>query len=83
VFLVISTTSGSLTLQLSGTLSSGSTVAPIDLDGGTNSNALASTTNANLDVIARDSTVGKFARIDLHGSFGSTCKFWGMFTLSG
>jgi hypothetical protein len=32
--------------------------------------------NADIDVIAQAGTA-KFERIDLHGSFGSPCRFWG------
>jgi hypothetical protein len=39
-------------------------------------------TEADIDVVARAST-GKFAHIDIHGSLGSPCTFWGMVIPSG
>ena len=46
--------------------------------------SVSSTTLVDLDAIGRDSTVnGRFARLDLHGAFGTpSCEFWGMITPS-
>jgi len=68
--LQIKTTSGSPTLQASGTLFGQSgTVAGLDVDSTTDSFAFAGGTKADLGAIARDSSGdNKFARIDVHGS---------------
>ena len=74
---------GGNNLQASGTVSNGITVSSDDTGnspvGGMQT---ADPTNADFGVIARDKTVGPFARIDVHGHFGSPCTYWGMITPS-
>jgi hypothetical protein len=70
-------------LQISGT--SANSGAPITQDSDNVASIVGVGGNATVDfnVIARDSTVGKFARIDVHGSYASPCDFWGMIIPSG
>jgi hypothetical protein len=85
VFVRVVTASGANTLQISGTWSSSSqspTTGMLDHDNGTATGGVGSTGNADLDVIARDSAIGHFARIDVHAEFGSPCTFWGVITPS-
>jgi hypothetical protein len=70
------------TIQLSGTENTGASTSPARADGIT-SMSTSNPTDVELDVIARDTTIGRFDRIDVHGSFGSPCKYWGMATPSG
>jgi hypothetical protein len=65
------------TLNLSGTGNSDSTVSAVDI---TASGAITvpATTNSDFDVIANNTAVGPFARIHLHGAYGSPCTFWRM-----
>jgi hypothetical protein len=71
-------------LQASGTAAGDGTLQSVDIDNGvTETSTSGGATSADFDVLARDSTVGKFARIDVHGQFGSTCTFWGMIIPSG
>jgi hypothetical protein len=85
VVLEIETTSQAANLQASGTKSveGPPTLEALDINGGAAVAAASGSSHADLDVLARDSTVGRFARIDLHGSAGSTCTFWGMIIPSG
>ena len=77
ITLQISETTGP-NLQISGTFNSDSTVGPFDVDGGMHF-AVSGSSSVDLDVLARDKTVGNFARIDVHGTFGSpSCDFWWM-----
>jgi hypothetical protein len=78
----VKTTSGSSTLQASGTATNGAGVFRADVDGGNSIGPAQDTAQADLDVIARDSAVGNFDRIDVHGAFGLPCRFWGMVTPS-
>jgi hypothetical protein len=82
VVLKIKTTSGSNTLDLSGTVTNGLTISPEDVD--TISGAAQSADPSTLDfaVIGRDRNVGPFARLDIHAHFGSPCTYWGMITPS-
>lgn len=73
---------GSSHLQASGTASNGSTVKPFDFNEVTESEVVTGPITADVDVIARDSTAGKFARIDAHAQQGPPCTFWGVITLS-
>jgi hypothetical protein len=41
------------------------------------------TSQVDLDIIARDTNVGTFDRIDVHGSFGVPCTYRGMIIPSG
>jgi hypothetical protein len=70
-------------LQASGTDSQDGAIAPLNDDNGSFGILFEGSSTANIDVIARDSAVGKFAHIDLHGAFGSPCTFWGMVIPSG
>ena len=86
VVLKIATTSGGNNLQASGTQSSNLSVSGNDV-GTTPVGAVqtAGSSSVDLDVIARDKTIGPFARIDVHGNVDSppaTCTFWGMITPS-
>ena len=76
-----------LHLQASGTATQGTTPRTVDEDNFAQSTS-ANGSLADLDVIARDSSLGgKFARIDAHGTFvgspGAPCNFWGMIIPSG
>lgn len=81
VELVIDTTSGLPTAQLSGTQNSDGTTVHADIDG---TGGLAQTGGSlvDFDVIARDAAVGTFDRIDFHGEYASPCTYWGMVTPS-
>jgi hypothetical protein len=84
VVLEIETTSHASNLQASGTKSvDGATVVPLAVEGAAAVPPVSGPSEANVDVLARDSTVGRFARIDVHGSLGSPCTFWGMIIPSG
>jgi hypothetical protein len=79
----IQTTSGGNNLQASGTENTGVfTTSPQDVDNIAGATQTSDPTVADFDVIARDTTVGPFARIDFHAHFGSPCTFWGMITPS-
>jgi hypothetical protein len=64
-------------LQVSGTASTGGSPQSFDFNE-TGSQGVAGPIVADLDVLARDSTAGKFARIDAHAQQGPPCTFWGM-----
>ena len=55
---------------------------PVSLNGGGKGFSSNGVAHADIEAIARDSAVGKFARIDVHGEYGSPCTFWGMVTPS-
>ena len=83
VLLRIVTLSGN-NLVVSGTVNSGGgTTLPAD-SGTTPIGATVASNpdNVDFDVVARDRTVGPFARIDVHGHTGTPCTFWGMITPS-
>jgi hypothetical protein len=65
------------TLQASGTLNRILGVFPVDVNGGSqvSSNSPA---EADIDVDARDTRKGGFARIDIHASRASSCSHWGV-----
>jgi hypothetical protein len=77
VALAVQTISGSNTLQASGTAGNGAGtfVADTNLEPSIGAN---DTKKIDLDLIARDTNNGRFARIDVHGEFGLPCTFWGM-----
>jgi hypothetical protein len=79
----IETTSGSSTLELSGTASKSATLEAMNVNDTTNAAEEFDSAQVDWGVIARDSAVGPFARIDAHGTSGETCKFWGMIIPSG
>jgi hypothetical protein len=73
-------------LQVSGTSSTNTpspVVTPVDSNNVASTATVAGTSAADFAVLARDSTIGKFAHIDAHGTFGSSCTFWGMVIPSG
>jgi hypothetical protein len=82
VVIRIEITGGANNLQASGTVNNGLTTSPEDVDNSVGAAQTSDPTVADFDVIARDKTVGPFARIDLHGRFGAPCSFWGMITPS-
>jgi hypothetical protein len=65
-------------LQASGTGNANGTTKSVDLNEAGSVLAEKGTVTSDLDVIARDSSVGKFARIDVHAQQGSPCTFWGI-----
>ncbi len=82
VSLSLLTTSGLTNLQLSGTDFSEGALGAADVAGSAGS-TISGPTYVDFDVLARDISAGKFARIDVHGSYGSSCTFWGMSIPSG
>jgi hypothetical protein len=73
-------------LQTSGTANTGAIVNTADTNGDINGSSSSITIAggvADFDGLARDSTVGKFAHIDVHGDAGKPCSFWGMIIPSG
>jgi hypothetical protein len=62
---------------MSGSSSADSVISPVDITG-TGAVTIPATARADFDVIANNTAVGPFARIDLHGSGGSPCTFWWM-----
>ncbi len=54
------------------------TIAPFETNAGTE-RTLTATGNINFDGLIRDSNAGKFAHLDIHGIFGPSCTFWGMY----
>ncbi len=83
VVLKIKTTAGTNTLDLSGTVNNGPfTTSPEDVDNIAGAAQSSDASAIDFDVIARDRNVGPFARLDIHGHFGSPCTYWGMITPS-
>jgi hypothetical protein len=82
VVLRIETTSGGNNIQVSGTENSGLATSAADVDSISGAVQTADAGTADFDVVARDKTVGPFARLDLHAHFGSPCTYWGMITPS-
>jgi hypothetical protein len=78
VLVDVRTISGSNTEQVSGTATNGGGVFRADQDGTNSIGTVQDTNQVDVDVIARDTTVGTFDRIDVHGAFGLPCRFWGM-----
>jgi hypothetical protein len=75
---------GTSTLQASGTKSNDSTLTTVDIDQASVGPLAAGSTSSDIDVLARDAaTGGKFAHIDVHGTHGSPCTYWGMIIPSG
>ena len=79
VAVVVETVGLTSTLQASGTGTNtgGVFIADANLEPVVGAN---DTKRADLDVIARDSNIGKFVRVDVHGEFGVPCTYWGMVT---
>jgi hypothetical protein len=82
VVLRIETSNGGNNLQVSGTQTNGITVSAQDADNSPGAVQTADPSTADLGVVARDKTLGHFARLDLHAHFGSPCTYWGMITPS-
>jgi hypothetical protein len=84
VQLALETPSG-VHLQVSGTESVEKTLFPLDGDN-SGVGSVVKGRSADIDAIARDSSLGgRFARVDVHGSFvssppGAPCDVWGMVT---
>jgi hypothetical protein len=76
------TAKGANGLQLSGTSQGGLSFGQYDASGIQFASAAASL-YVDFDMIARDVTVGRFARISVHGTHAATCSFWGMIIPSG
>jgi hypothetical protein len=85
VELKIETAGPATHLQISGTSTKTALgLTPVDGNNVASTATVADASSADFAVLARDSTIGKFARIDAHGSFAaSTCTFWGMVIPSG
>jgi hypothetical protein len=68
---------GDTFLDVSGTRNAGQNTSPVDVVGETHTEA-GGASEADLDVIARNTTGGDFVHIDLHGSKlpDTDCKFW-------
>jgi hypothetical protein len=66
-------------LEVSGTANFAESVHPVDGVDLTATEA-SGKGSVDFDIIAADSTIGRFARIDVHGSSGSPCTFWGTVT---
>jgi hypothetical protein len=87
VVLRIETSNLTNNIQVSGTENQGTlTTIPQDADNSPAAVQVADATVVDFDVLARDKTVGQFARLDVHGRVGSPasspCNFWGMITPS-
>jgi hypothetical protein len=82
VVLRIETTSGANNIQVSGTATNGLTVSSTDVDNISAAVQTSDPSTVDYAVVARDKTVGPFARLDLHAHFGSPCTYWGMITPS-
>lgn len=82
VVLRIETSNGGNNIQVSGTENTGITTSAADVDSISGAVQTADPSTVDFDVVARDKTVGPFARIDVHAHFGSPCTYWGMITLS-
>ena len=76
------TTSGQNNIQVSGSETFGLTVSPADVDNVSGAIQTSDPSTVDFAVIARDKTVGPFARLDVHGHFGAPCTYWGMITPS-
>jgi hypothetical protein len=77
----IRTTPSTNTLKASGTSSSGSTVSAVNGSGFSGTSVQGAVT-AGLNVIARNSAVGSFMRIDARIAVSTPCTAWGMITPS-
>jgi hypothetical protein len=82
VQLELSTSTGTNTLDASGTQNNTNSSNAFKTDTEDSSSfGLTATALEDMDVIARNTAVGNFVRIDLHGQ-GSNCHFWAMVTPS-
>jgi hypothetical protein len=78
----LETTNGSNNFQGSGTVLTAGNLTPVAFNGGSAGFGSTNSSSSDIAAIARDSTVGRFARVDVHGTYGSPCTFWGMITPS-
>jgi hypothetical protein len=78
VGLVLSTAGPGLHFQASGTVTQESEVHPYDTFEGSSGRIVNALNNVDVALLARDSSVGPFARVEAHGTHGSPCIFWGM-----
>lgn len=78
--MILRTADSSTNLQASGTALKLGSLASVDIAGTASSVSSNNTAAADVDVVARDTRIGKFAKIDLHGSHGEPCTYWGMTT---
>jgi hypothetical protein len=83
VYIDLETTDHSNNFQGSGIVIFTEKLTPVQVNGGNTGFGSNNPTESDVEAMARDSAVGKFARIDVHGSFGSPCTFWGMIIPSG
>ena len=67
-------------LNFSGTGSSDSTLVPVNVDGGVDTGSRTGST-VDLDGVASNTSVGRFARLDVHATASASgCPFWGVLT---
>jgi hypothetical protein len=78
----LASSNGSSGTQFSGTLSSGSTVGPVDEDQGLPGFETVLAPQVDIDGVGRRSDVVTFTHFDVHG-FGASCRFWWMIIPSG
>jgi hypothetical protein len=78
-----SSSTGEANVQASGTKYSGEMPLPVHINNNGTDVGAGAGTEADIDVVARASATGKFAHIDIHGSAGTPCTFWGMVIPSG
>jgi hypothetical protein len=83
VELKIETAGPATHLQISGASTKAGTTTPVDGNNAASTATVTDASSVDFAVLARDSTIGKFAHIDAHGTFGSSCTFWGMVIPSG
>jgi hypothetical protein len=83
VEVILVTADGSNHFQGSGYVTKEAKLFPVDANEGTSGAGSNSPAAADLDLIARDSTFGKFVHVIAHGSCGSPCTIWGMIIPSG
>jgi hypothetical protein len=82
VSVTITTTSGSQTFDIFGTVVQGATLSRAESS--ESAGRIASDeSNVGFEVIARDASVGGFFHIVVRGRVGSPCSYWGMITPSG
>jgi hypothetical protein len=78
----VATSTGTTTLDASGTTNNASSSSALRTDTEDSASiGVGPTASDDMDVIARNTAVGNFVRIDLHGQ-GSNCHFWAMVTPS-
>jgi hypothetical protein len=83
VIVDLETTDGSNNFQGSGIEISSGSLTSVQVNEGNTGFGSNNSTESDVEAMARDTKVGKLARIDVHGSSGSPCTFWGMIIPSG